>query len=74
MDVVVVCKLSKQEPVTPVGLSMVNEDAEIFFHFLVDVFCLSVCLRVEGSGGVWHDVEHSIQFLHELGDELRASV
>lgn len=71
---VVVHKLSKQEPITPVGLLMVNEDAEVLLHFLVDSFCLSVSLGVEGHGGIGSDVEKSVQFFHKLGDKLGPSV
>ncbi len=74
MDAVVVGKLSEWEPIASVGLSMVDEDAEIFLYFLVNSFCLSVGLWVEGRGGVGSDVEHPVEFLHELGDELQASV
>ncbi len=53
---------------------MVDKDAEILLHFLVDSFCLPISLWVEGCGGVRGNVKHSIKFLHELGDELQASI
>ncbi len=67
-------EFSKREPIAPVGLSMVDKDAEILLHFLVDLFCLPIGLWVEGCGGVRGNVEHLIKFLHEFGDELRASI
>lgn len=41
-------ELGKQEPVAPVGLSVVNEDSEVLFDLLIDLFCLAIRLRVEG--------------------------
>ncbi len=74
VDVIVMRELSQQEPVTPVGLSVIDKDAEELLHFLVDSFCLSVGLRVEHHGGVQGDVKHSVEFSHKLGDELWTSV
>ncbi len=68
------CKLREREPVGPVILSIVNKDTEIFLDLLVNSFGLSVCLRMPGGRRVGHDVEESVEFLHELRDELRASV
>ncbi len=53
---------------------MIHKDAEILLDFLIDSLCLSISLWVEGHGGVWSDVEHSIEFFHELGDKLWATV
>ncbi len=74
MDPVVVRKLHEWEPIGQVILSIVNEDPEIFLDLLVNSFGLTVCLRMESGRCVGHDVEESIEFLHELGDKLRASV
>ncbi len=71
---VVVCKLCEREPIAPVGLSMIDKDPEVFFDLLIYSFSLSVGLWMEGHGRVRGDVEHSVEFLHELGDELWASV
>ncbi len=74
VDSVVVGELRQWEPVTPVGLSIVNKDSKVFFDFLVDLFRLSIGLQMECCGRVWHDVKHSVQFFHESGDELWTSV
>ncbi len=60
VDTIVVCKLSEREPVAPVRLSVVDEDTKVFFDFLIDLFCLSVCLWVEGHESVRGDIEHSV--------------
>lgn len=52
MDAVVMCEFSEREPVAPVSLSVVDEDAEILLHFLIDSFCLSVGLRVKGRRSI----------------------
>ncbi len=74
MNTVVMCEFSKWEPVTPVGLSVVDENSEILLDLLVDLFRLPIGLQVEHGRGVWHDIQHLVQFLHELGDELWTSV
>ncbi len=53
-------KLSEWEPITPVSLSVVNEDPEVLLDFLVNVFGLSIGLWVKHCGGIQRDVEHSI--------------
>jgi len=40
----------RQEP-HPIILSLVGEESEILFQFLVDLFHLSISLRVVGGGG-----------------------
>ncbi len=40
-------KFGEWEPIDPVVLSVIDEDPEILFKFLVDSFSLSVGLRVE---------------------------
>lgn len=57
---VVVCELSKREPVTPVSLSVAYKDAQVLFNFLVDSFSLAICLWMEGCQGVRCDVKHLI--------------
>jgi len=46
VDVVVVGELRQGEECVPVVLSFSDEDPQVLFQFLVDPFCLSVCLRV----------------------------
>ncbi len=74
VDAVVVRKLSEREPVTPIHLLMVDKDSEVLLDLLVHSVCLSVGLGMEGRGSVWSDVEHLIEFLHELRDELGSPV
>ena len=50
MDLVVVHKLRKWEPVSPVILSMAHKDPEVCFYLLVDMLHLAVGLRVVGGG------------------------
>ncbi len=71
---IIVGELSEREPITPVGLLVVNENPEVLFDLLVNMLSLSICLRVECHSGVWRDVEHSVEFFHELRDELGTSV
>ncbi len=74
VDPVVVRKLCEWEPIGPVVLSIVNEDLEVFLDLLVNSFGLTICLRMESGRCVGRDVEESVEFLHEFGDELRASI
>ncbi len=74
VDSIVVHELSEWEPIGPVVSSIVHEDLEILLDFLVNSFGLAIRLWMKGGRCVGCDVEESIQFLHELGDELRASV
>ncbi len=41
---------------------------------VVDMFCLSISLQMEGHGCVRGNIEHSIEFFHELWDELGSPV
>ncbi len=74
MDLIVVREFCERQPVGPIILSIVNEDSEILFDLLVNSFSLAIRLGMPGGRCVWRDVEQSVEFLHELGDELRASV
>ncbi len=60
VNAIVVSELSEGEPVAPVGLSVINEDAKVLFDFLVNLFGLSIGLWVEGHGCVWGNVEHLV--------------
>ena len=53
---------------------MVNKDSEVLFDFLIDAFRLPVHLWMERRGSVWGNIEHPVEFFHELGDELGSSV
>ncbi len=67
-------ELSEGEPVTPIRLSVVNEDPEVLLDFLVHALCLPICLRMEHSGSIGCDIKHSVEFLHKLGDKLWAPI
>ncbi len=67
-------KLCERQPVGPIVLLIVNKDSKVLFDFLVNSFSLAICLRMPGGRCVRRDVEQSVKFLHELRDELRASV
>lgn len=74
VNLIVMGKFSEGEPIAPVCQSVIDEDPEVLLDLLVDLFGLAVRLRVEGGRCVWHDIEHLIKFLHELGDELWSPV
>ncbi len=74
VDAVVVRELSEREPVAPICLSVVDKDSEVLLDLLVHSFRLSIGLWVKGGGCVRGNVKHSVEFLHELRDELWASV
>jgi hypothetical protein len=57
VDLVVVGKFCNGEPLYPVILVMVDKDVEVLLNLLVDLFHLSVCLRVECCGEVCLDSE-----------------
>ncbi len=50
MNSVIVGELCKRQPVAPVGLSMIYEDAKVLFDFLIYSFGLSIGLWVKGHG------------------------
>ncbi len=66
VDAIVVRELSEREPVAPICLSVIDKDSEVLLNLLVYSLRLSIRLWVEGRGGVRGDVEHSVEFLHEL--------
>jgi len=51
VNLVVVLEFHERQKPHPIILSLVGEESEILFQFLVDPFCLSISLRVVGSGG-----------------------
>ncbi len=71
---IIVGELSEQEPITPIGLSVVNKDVKVFLDLLVNVFGLSVSLQVKCGGGVQCDIEQAIELFHEPRDKLWTSV
>ena len=51
VNLVVVLELRGWQEPHPIILSLVGEESEILFQFLVDPFCLSISLWVVGGGG-----------------------
>ena len=74
VNVVVVLEFSQREEVSPVVLSLVDEDAKVLFQFLVDPFCLAISLGVICSHGSQFDTEHPVEFSGELSYKLRSMV
>ncbi len=60
MNSVIMREFGKREPITPVCLSVIDEDSKILFDLLVNSFSLSISLWVEGCGRVRCDVKHSV--------------
>jgi len=50
VNLVVVLEFCERQEPHPIILSLVGEESEILFQFLVDLFCLSISLRVVGGG------------------------
>src|SRR5258708_40107261 len=67
VDLVVVCKLHKWEPVSPVILSMAHKDPEVRFYLLVDVLHLAVGLQVVGGGRSQLNSEEGCKLAGEVG-------
>jgi len=51
VNLVVVLEFHERQKPHPIILSLVGEESEILFQFLVDPFRLSISLWVVGSGG-----------------------
>ena len=71
---VVVGKLSKREEHIPVILSFPNKDTQVLLKLLVNAFSLPISLRVIGCGRCSFNPKQSVQLLHELSNELWASI
>ena len=68
MDLVVVCKLCKWEPVSPVIiLLMAHKDPEVHFYLLVDALCLAISLQVVGGGRSQLNSEEGCKLAGEVG-------
>ena len=46
LNLVVVGELSQRQPLSPVILVMVDEDAQVLLNFLIDALCLAIGLGV----------------------------
>ena len=62
------------EPERPVSLSVVDEHPKIVLDFLVNPFCLSVCLWVMRGAGGSFDMELFVQIFNERGHEDGSAV
>ena len=51
VNLVVVLEFCERQKPHQIILSLVGEESEILFQFLVDLYCLSISLWVVGSGG-----------------------
>jgi len=51
MNLVVILEFCEWQEPHPIILSLVGEELKILLQFLVDLFCLSISLRVVGCGG-----------------------
>jgi hypothetical protein len=57
MDVVIVLEFCKWEKFRPIVLPFAHKNPEVLFKFLVDMFRLSVGLRVVSCGGCQLDTK-----------------
>ena len=62
------------EPEQPVSLSVVDEHSEIVLDFLIDLFCLSICLRMVRGARRSFYVELLVQIFNEHGYEDGSAV
>src|SRR5258708_34240737 len=69
MNLVVICKLHYQEPVSPIILSVTYKDLEICLYLLVHTFCLAISLGVVGSGWGELDSQEGCKVTREVGYE-----
>ena len=74
VDIVVVLELHHWEEVILVVLSFVYKDIEVLVQLLVDMFCLSIYLRVPSSKGGQPDSKKPIEFPSEKCNELQISI
>ena len=69
-----ILECSEREPERPVCLSVIDEHLEIVLDFLIDSFCLSVCLWVVCGARGSFNVELFVQILNERGYEDQSTV
>jgi len=74
MNLVVVLEFCEWQEPDPVVLSLVGEESEILFQFLVDLFHLSISLKVVGCGGCQLNFKQPIEFPGEFHYELGTSI
>lgn len=59
----------KGKPLSPIGLEMIDKDIEVLFDFLVDLFGLSIGLRMKGSQSIAFNLEKIIEIFYEFGNK-----
>ena len=74
MNLVVVLEFHQWQKPHPIILSLVGEEMEILFKFLVDPFRLAVSLRVVGGSGCQLNSEKLVEFPGEFCYELGTSI
>jgi hypothetical protein len=74
VSVVVVREFGEWQQGIPVVLAFVDENSDVLFEFLIDVFGLAIRLRVICCGCRNLDAQEAIQFAHELCDELWSAI
>jgi len=74
MNLVVVLEFYKWQEPHPIILSLVGEESNILFQFLVDSFHLSVSLRVVDCGGCQLNSKQPVEFLGEFCYKLGTSI
>ena len=62
----VVGEFHKGDEFCPVVYLIIAEDAEILFQFLVDSFCLAICLWIKGDGHSRFDPQLVPDFLYDF--------
>jgi len=66
MNLVVILEFCKWQQPHPIIFSLVGEESEILLQFLVDLFRLSISLRVVGCGGCQPNSEQPVEFPGKL--------
>ena len=66
MDPVVVGKLGNRDPFVAVILLLIDKESKELFNFLIDMFSLSICLRVVGHRHCDFDPKELTESLHEV--------
>ena len=74
VDMVVVGKIREGQEFIPVVLSLVHEDPDVLFQFLVETFRLSVRLGVVGCRRGGSNAQEFVQLLGEFRHKLRTSI
>jgi hypothetical protein len=66
---VVISEFGKDEPIAPIVLLVVYVESKEYFDILIDLFCLSISLRVISSEQVSFDLGKAVEFYSKLGSK-----